>query len=648
MTLPEAKFKLKMDDGIIDAWTRETVFCSLFWLFQKVYPQVPILKAHHLNGQRLTKHTHPRLLTRLIRDSYDLVFAKHTKHYAATHQVPVLEPVVEERDAIYKLCALTYEVTIKIHNFVSTKLGAWVVGISALDYLQVVDHPEIKAANAVSEPNQKNVLHSHKVVGHVIDTSKDFVGNRLAETNRTKSVSAGQNAQNVAARGYVTDPDSTIRKVPIMGGFAQGMANVYESVVEFQSTKKSLEYNKDPIKELEYFNRQTQLQCMVILDIEFGDCGTTRTNEFEVTAKSLKSLDGRYHVLDDGRLENITPESRHLIGKTIKLRSPQQCHALIRQNLCSVCYGDQALSIMLQQNVGNVSSASMGGAATQGLLQTKHEDGSAITDEIILDEVVEEYLAVSPLDNRMRFTSKLMSGKWKLSFYASEAINLPDINHVDNTEKLSTQNISSLSEIILINTTDEGEEHIPMTIAHAGRNGSFTHNFIRFIRTVNYHYVEDGRVEVDLDGWDLDLDVLEFPMRSYNMIEHVRNLKKFIFRPKVRSLREYKARGLDDIMKERTQEFFDIVDKRMDLPLIHMEVILASTLEHEDSSSDRRLPSPEAPRVYGDMGDQLTKRSMATAMIYENQNKTLTNPGSYLKTPRPYSPFDDVLFPFDE
>lgn len=96
--------------------------------------------------------------------------------------------------------------------------------------------------------------------------------------------------------------------------------------------------------------------------------------------KTLKMLNNRYYRLDPMGKEMLISASRdkHLIGKTIYLRSPVTCASAARgQGICYKCYGDLAYTVYDSElhagvNIGRIASETLSSSLTQKLLSAKH------------------------------------------------------------------------------------------------------------------------------------------------------------------------------------------------------------------------------------------------------------------------------------
>ena len=107
------------------------------------------------------------------------------------------------------------------------------------------------------------------------------------------------------------------------------------------------------------------------------DCGTKTFVEYYIgDEKTLKTLRFKYMVKEDGSLEEITLDHKHLIGQTVKVRSAYTCCAKHDQ-ICEVCFGANAR----WNKSTNEYRVDLGAASTkeeitniaQDVISTKHQ-----------------------------------------------------------------------------------------------------------------------------------------------------------------------------------------------------------------------------------------------------------------------------------
>jgi hypothetical protein len=327
----QGRFVLVFDDGELETNARETLYSAYAWEFHRQYPDTPLLKRHHirqiLGKKRLGSKTHLTLLGNAMWSVYGT--------YAPRNTMPEIELRDILMETIYRLTNLMY-------NDLSYRCEEYVVSLDAIDFVEVLEHPLIKASNAhmqtitdfsIRSKIEQAIDDNHTIARKVLMSPTEMPHNPLAAAMQSGLVSDGQVMQCVATRGYLTDTDSNYFDYPVMRGYASGLRLFHDSLIESRSAAKSLIFSKTPLQQAEYFSRRAQLITQNVRNLHMGDCGSQeyvlwRVRDAEyvdgkmIYGGDLKQLIGKYYLAEDGQLRAITADDKHLIKQTIKLRSP--------------------------------------------------------------------------------------------------------------------------------------------------------------------------------------------------------------------------------------------------------------------------------------------------------------------------------------
>jgi hypothetical protein len=216
-----------------------------------------------------------------------------------------------------------------------------------------------------------------------------------------------------------------------------------------------------------------------------------------------------------------------LIGKTIKLRSPiAGCKCTDPYGICETCYGETALSIPENSNLGHITCVTMTGKLGQNILSTKHFDGSSVVEGVVLKPHEKKYLS-SNLNSSVYFlNSSLKSKKVELLFTARNASGLTDITLVDDVEKLSLSRISEFEDIcIIVTNLKTGEiDTAVLNVSVAGRFSSMTYDMLRYVKEKGWKVNANGNYVLDVSNYDFSKAFLVLPMRHVSMSQH-QNIK---------------------------------------------------------------------------------------------------------------------------
>lgn len=653
--LPQSTFTVVMDDGEIRSTTERIVISSFYWVFKTHYPEVELKTSYFIGNDRLTAKHFLKLLEHVVRDVYHSSFEKRTRHYAATHELPVPSNPIDERVIMRGLSAVVMEIQNTLHNTTGLCLSEYVTGISALDYIEVNDNPNIQKAKAIiksGESYKTAFPKAYAIATEAMKHDKSLDDNRLALLFRAGQRNIGQILKLVVGVGVVADLNDNIIPHVVKNSFAEGLNSLTDSLVESRSAAKSKFYNKKYIKMLEWANRTFQISAMVIRDIEFGDCGTTTGMMQVITAKNIPMLDGRYYINEHSRVNRINGSDQSLIGKTVLLRGPHHCNHLGHNNVCSVCYGDISLSVIDHENIGYVSTAIVGERIVQKALSNKHDTSVEINGIDAFDPVTSEFIEVGSSPTTMKFTEKITQGDWIVKFNARQSAGLADIFSADDAGKLPVFRTTAVNEIILINTTSDEEEKYILNVGNNGELSSISSMMLIHMNQVGIDWVDGNYIQFPLKGWNVEADVFELPNKGYNMLKFSAGLRTLLNFPTAYEdlKRRRELRPDDDInrvISERVAKISHYIHKHFPVMQIHIELMVAATLIRDSALPDYRLPYPNSPhRTYMKQHDLISKRGYASAVSFESIAKFYQSPGNYLPVITSSHPFDDMFFPY--
>ncbi len=120
-----------------------------------------------------------------------------------------------------------------------------------------------------------------------------------------------------------------------------GISEYDDLFVEANVNRKSVIVTKEKMQEVGY---KTKLYNIATQDTRINslDCGTNKL--LDITIKDYKDLlryERKFYQNEKGKLEEITSEHRHLIGKSIKIRSMFLC--MEETGICATCFGANAV-----------------------------------------------------------------------------------------------------------------------------------------------------------------------------------------------------------------------------------------------------------------------------------------------------------------
>jgi hypothetical protein len=633
------QFILVMDDGELLTDHRQTLYSSYAWDFHRKYPLTPLLLRHHvttlLEGKRMGSDTHLELLGEVMWGVYD-----------AYNALPGQEI---DRDP---LAEMVYRITNVMYNDLSYRCEAYVVSLDMTDFTEAMNHPRVRHANDTAQPNQRSIDETYGEIKDVLTNGIDLPTNRLSLAARSKLGNVNQILQCISVRGYLTDIDSNVFRNPVMRGFAMGLRSLHDSVVESRSASKSLIFSKSPLQQAEYFSRRLQLMSQTVCRLHRVDCGTTeylhwtmrgpvRKGSQLIHGGDLKQHKGKYYMDDDGALKVIRGDDRHLIGRTLKLRSVLHCAHSDAYGLCATCFGELSESVPDDTNIGHMCCTSMTQKSSQNVLSVKHLDGSSVVEGITLGADDRKYLRIGVDENSYLLSETIKGMDVKLVIPESRTANITDIVEAQNIDDLNITRISELEEIGLV-VNDGQKEQKPSLYVHIGRRlASMTFPLLKYIREHGWQVDANGNYVIDMKHWDWNKPILLLPLKHINMSDHSRDIAELL----ESSVDELQLRDKGISPDAVLVQLYDLVNDKLSVNLAVLEVILYATMIVSAEKMDYGLPKPWTERGLGVMSMTMARRSASAAMAYEGHREYITSPLSYIFPNVPDHPMDGILMP---
>lgn len=645
------EFILVMDDGEIRTNHKDVMFSRYVWEYHIKYPKTPLLVKHCLTSiiseKRYGTNTHTDLINNVFWDVYD-------SYLTATK---------DRTKLLDDLAKLAYEVSNVIYNELSYRLEEHVTSLSILDFIKITKDKEVDKMMSELKPTEESVANAYKFIEDKFKTDEVFKQNRLVKAINSGIVKKAQALQCVGPRGFLTDIDSNQFETPVLRGFTQGIRSAHDMIIETRSASKSIIFSEAPLQQSEYFSRRQQLIWQNIRNLHLGDCGSTeyldwlvRDERYEGVTKvadcDLNSLAGKYYLDETiGKLRVVKKTDKHLIDKTIKLRSPVAgCKHPDPYGICEVCFGEATLAVPENSNLGHIAGVSMSSKLGQMILSTKHLDASAVVEGIVLKPHEKKYLSAQmngstySLANSLssKSVSLIVKGYKDIKTKINNASALTDINLIQDVTKLSLSRVSEFDEIALVIRDKNGsEEAVTLQVEINGRLPSFTYDMLNYIKTKGWTITEENNYVIDMSDWDYKKALLVLPLRHFNTSDH----QKVIASMLESTVSEIEKRCTVVNPCAMLIDFHDVVNRRLNVSLSVIEVILYSAMGVDPMSNNYDLPKVGTGSGVGILNELMFKRSLSAAMGYQNHVSLFIDPDSYNIRDRMDHIFDPVLMP---
>lgn len=624
--LSEGPMTLVFEDGELHTNRRATIFSHYMGVYHRLFPETPLLIHHHIGSERIGKGTHLKVLGKAMWDCID---------------------TYGDRVDVEELCRLAYQTTNVIYNDFTTGIQSHVSTISILDFIDVLEHPEIKKANEEVKPTQQSIDWTYQKITKILLDPNELKNNAVAKIAKSGLVSIGQIQQCVGPRGFLTDIDSNIFKYPILTGYAQGIRALYDSMIESRSAAKALIFAKDPVAESEYFNREMQLMTSTLCRLHPGDCNSDRFIPFKVRAGDLKKIAGKYYR-DNGVLKEIVETDRHLINTMIEMRSVLSCQHPDPYGVCSTCFGSLARAIPALTNLGHVSTTVLCERVSQKVLSTKHEDGSSKVDRFdVLTDFDKQFIREGNDETTLKLAAGLQGkGVW-LTLNDNQAPSLTNIDYND-VRKLALSQISRIDEVaITVERGDKTRTTARVPVSMGSRVSSLSYEALEYIKRKGWELSRDNNYVIDLSDWDVELPLFQLPLKHTDMVEYMKSIKSFV-KSTDKPARGKSPRSLRDFEGSVPAliGFYNLVSSKLTVNIAHLETIILSCMIRDEEAPDHRLPRPIAEGAVGTYNRNMEMRSLGAAMAYQNQRDRLKDIQSFIVKDRPDHPMDNLVCPY--
>ena len=166
----KGNFILVFDDGEIVTNSRETIYSHYAWGFHKQFPGTPLLKSHHVNSYiskdvRLSSSTHISLLQKILWDTY----------YAQVNTWVMQPQTVKIVDVLSRM---VYEASNNMFNELSHHLENSVVSLDIVDFIEILESPDIKEVLEKVTYDQEYIDNSYKAIQDSLNNNPQLKNNQ--------------------------------------------------------------------------------------------------------------------------------------------------------------------------------------------------------------------------------------------------------------------------------------------------------------------------------------------------------------------------------------------------------------------------------------------------------------------------------------
>ena len=561
--LPALKYKVTFDNGeVVKMRLKDVIFNRYIWELFILAPQsVQILPAHSITSfinedNAYYADTHMRML--------EVVF-KHIITSLGIKRYSEKEP--------YLYCI--YNIVDYIQNEIVESVADSVSTIDAVDFVDVINRPEIVGIHKALQPNPESIEAAYKAIKTFMVNDK--TSNRFVKAYRAKAINENQANQCIGPRGLISDLDRTVYRRPVMNGFIRGMGSLYEMMVESCTAAKSLNASGSHIQTSEYTSRRLQLLSMIVNGVVFGDCGSTEYMRIVVTAQNIECLRGKYYLLQDGTLGVIDGTEVHLHDKIVQIRTTLGCKHHDSTKVCSVCLGEMSGNFEESSNVGYTVTAFLMEKMTQAILSTKHLTHSVRKSFIRLEGLAVKYFY--PTENGdLMFHPDLNLTGLQLILPNSKVGKLVDVLSLQHTN-IGLSKIGELEEIIIRDMKHKSPISEKFYVSYKDRPSVLTRYLLEYIKGCDMQSDPRGNFVIPLDGIDKSQPIFNNPLKETNIVSFVNRISSIIELNKDKIVDPYQKLDL----------LFNTTLEKFKCNIFVLEVLIYSTTVYNAPNGNYRL-----------------------------------------------------------
>lgn len=558
--LPKQDHEVTYDDGSTHiVKQRFIIFDRYFWELFKYHPQTPITydctTASVVGTGYYNADTHIKLFERVF------------KHIVAVNHLVEFKQKEHLLKRIYQIIDL-------IQNEILMHASADVFTINALDFVAVVNSPSIKEARQGLVQTPEGVEAAYKHIRQYVNTKE--VKNRFVDAYRAKSINDNQSNQCIGPRGFCTDLDRTVFKIPVTNGFIRGMGSLYEIIVESCTAAKSLNATGTLIQQSEYTSRRIQLLAMIVKGVVDGDCGSTTYLPIIVSEQNIDSLKGKYYVTEHG-LKEIVDDDKNLYSKMIQLRTVLGCKHIDSTKVCMTCLGNISGNFSNDTNIGYTATAHLMEKITQAILSTKHLTDSVRKSFIKLEGVATKYF-YSNDNGDLFFRPDIDLSNLTLVLPNAQVSKLVDVLNMEHTN-IGLSKIGELETVYIRHLNTKPVVTEMLNISYKDRNSVLTRYLLDYIKGSQLESDSRSNFVIPLAGIDKTKPIFNNPLKEANILNFVNRIASVVETNKDKITDPFEKLGL----------LFDITQEKFKCNLFILEILIYATTTFNALNNNYRL-----------------------------------------------------------
>lgn len=431
-----------------------------------------------------------------------------------------------------------------------------------------------------------------------------------------------------------------------------------------------------------------------LVNIHYGYCGSEKFYDSLIKSeKILQDYAGKYYLDENKKLVPIRKTDKHLIGTKIKRLSNFSCIHPDRTGVCSTCYGDIALSVPKDTNLGITSTTTVLSVLVQLLLSAKHIILSSVGDASELaDSAAHQWMYVdstNPLESSVFLKDAVVEKKLHVVLKAEEAKMMQDVLDIDNLDDVSVARMTSINTVLLTSPVSDNDSYVDeFSLINVGtREAPFSLSLDMLKHIVENGYTVDqyGNYVIDMQNWDLENPFLDIPVTQQSIPLYISSIDQFIttgpsmirsVNKKENEEKESKDKKLDreserdqieNFLKAKrgktkrnatlmpqltdygnnpmaaTMKLHEIINQKMQVNITHLEAMVLALTAESPEDRDYRLPLNRNNAEIITYTQAMRFRSLSALLAYEEQSNALYDMATHLVKHRASHPYDELF-----
>lgn len=469
---------------------------------------------------------------------------------------------------------------------------------------------ELDDKKSIKEIEQQLKKGERMVIDAILKDGKSS----LYQYIKASRISTDQFTQMFYAVGPRTDVDKTILPAIMKGNFLKGYSCPSDAYMDAITGRDAQILKHISVRDSGYLSRKINLSNLnTAIDYDVKDCGTKHTISYNVALDdNLKSVDLKYMVNEDGTLHLIRYKNdKHLIGKTIQLRSHVAC-ALNDNKVCMTCFGDKAKRLV-GTLIGALPAIKFANTISKRLMRAKHFTTTNSVE--IKSEYIDKYFNIE--SNKMYFKNEMRN---KDVYIVIDREYVEEIaNGVTDIEDECVDSSMPLESFII----QDGDERF--SIECEGLFLVLTDEILEDSKKFIMEYDNDEAL-IPINKIDKDTPIFSMVIVTEEVSRYLKQIKKLIDSVKTKSYTS-PALLIEDIGNVMIEMGIG------GLSLINIETLVYQLVRNPEKLYERPDFSKSTPDIcIIPLSAAIGKSDIRTAFSFEKYKQQITDPDSFEKT----------------